>query len=97
MSRTGHTEEEAKTKWCPLARAAEPQRYGSGDPMCPVAAVNRGSDALSDPSYTPNALCLASGCAAWRWQMEAIHGDDAGFVREYKRTEYGYCGAFGRP
>lgn len=62
------TEDEAKTKWCPFARAAEPQRYGSPDPMVPVAAVNRGSDALRDPSWSPNTNCLASACMAWRWR-----------------------------
>lgn len=66
------TEDEARTKWCPFARAAEPQRFGDNGPMAPVAAVNRGSDALRDPSWSPNVLCIASACMAWRFNPAEI-------------------------
>lgn len=85
---TAITEDEAKKKWCPLTRVAEPQRFGSQDSMCPVAGVNRGSDAMKETVWQPNALCIGSACMAWRWHKRA-EGDVAG--------PFGYCGAFGEP
>ncbi len=56
------TEEEAKTKWCPMARYAG----GQDDP-----GVNRWKNSLSeDEPHAVNPVpcrCIASQCAAWRW------------------------------
>jgi hypothetical protein len=46
------TEAEAKTKWCPFARA--PEHQGTGQ--------NREDKGAA----TESSLCLASGCMAWR-------------------------------
>jgi hypothetical protein len=82
------TEDEAKTKWCPFARVAEPWRYVSTStgPM-PVAApaVNRGSDAqLFSASH-----CIASACMAWRWHRASEHVDG------YGENQRGFCGLAG--
>ena len=45
------TEDEAKSRWCPMARPAN-------------SNANRNA---SDGSPRAAAHCLASGCAMWRW------------------------------
>ena len=44
------TEEEAKTKWCPMARVMGSETSG-----------NR----LLDNTLTPGSLCIASACMMW--------------------------------
>jgi len=97
------TEDEAKTKWCPLARA------GDGDDC----ATNR--DLIEDnPVY---ARCIGSACMAWRavvqrtsrfdndpppsdpgWEKVGEPTDDSIRPEKWQRWErhVGYCGAFGR-
>lgn len=55
------TEEEAKLKWCPFARAASA--------IGPVA-VNRMETSLTEDGSIadPDCLCLAAGCMMWRWR-----------------------------
>lgn len=54
------TEAEAKTKWCPLARASS-SRDETG------ASVNRGYGG-TDKGTVPDidCMCIASACMAWR-------------------------------
>jgi hypothetical protein len=49
------TEEEAKTKWCPLVRSSAPDDNG---------ASNRWA---RDPFDGPSNVCIGSACMAWRW------------------------------
>lgn len=92
-----HTEGEAKTKWCPFARVAEPWQYADTlvKPV-PVAAINRGSDGLMrEPG--PNCLCIASACMAWRWQPQGSVDNPLqrpGVGQSVKRV-LGYCGLAG--
>lgn len=55
------TEEEAKTRWCPFARAVAPVVDTSANVIGGTPA-NRGSGGAPDP----DCRCLASGCMAWR-------------------------------
>lgn len=81
------TEEEAKTKWCPFARAVT----ANGD-----AAFNRVVDPKSvSASGLQNALeatrCVGSACMAWRTMpdtMNAASGD---------METNGHCGLAGQP
>jgi hypothetical protein len=57
------TEDEARTKWCPQARAWE-----AG------AAVNRSP---TTQRVEPETRCIASDCMMWRWGRHTT-GDDAG-------------------
>lgn len=60
------TEEEAKTKWCPFARVI----VSYDDVVQQPVAFNRYHDNKTGKSY-PNftsAHCIASACAAWRWE-----------------------------
>lgn len=49
------TEEQAKAKWCPHARASNEQES--------AVAVNR--SAVNKPDR--DCFCIASACMAWRW------------------------------
>jgi hypothetical protein len=81
------TEAQARQRWCPHARvqiAVEPGYHKEGVKLIvptATAPVNRlGGDAAAE------ALCLASGCMAWRSVFDA---SPAGETK-------GYCGAFGK-
>jgi len=50
------TEDEAETKWCPLANA-------HGDSM--LRGVKRDAD-----RNWQHTLCIGSACMAWRWSKE---------------------------
>jgi hypothetical protein len=84
------TEEEAKRKWCPLARAGDnhdSRRVG----------VNRCGNAADMDCF-----CIASACMAWR-KADQIGIGPNGEKRDRDmdgRTRWvdrGYCGAFGSP
>ncbi len=81
------TEEEAKKKWCPMARVhiVENEDYYHNR-TATGPAVNKG---------TAKANCIASACMMWRWEGREA---PAGSVFENeKSTVYGYCGLAGKP
>ena len=58
-----YTEEEAKKKWCPMARTLETQTMGSGNTsMVSMASHNRNSQG----GYAFH-QCIASSCMLWDW------------------------------
>lgn len=65
-----HTEDEAKTKWCPWARVLIIARSGRHVDSSP-AAYNRIATDDNGKEHTKATLeeccCIASQCAAWRW------------------------------
>ena len=75
------TEDEAKTKWCPMVR------YRSD--RFPNHGINRWSD-VGDNQKTPDmAMCIASGCAMWQWFAVTVAGPG--------KSEFsGYCGLAGK-
>ena len=87
------TEEEAKTKWCPLARIAAIGSAGS-------VSANRVSDGKNID--TSRSLCIASECMAWCWDNRKVGHDPeyAGIAAAIKFTKdnplRGHCGAFGK-
>lgn len=78
------TEEEAKTKWCPFSRTGA---YSDRGQMTAVS-INR------DPrkEVAEGCLCLASGCAVWKWGVEIKMGRGV-----YKSKTEGHCGLAGKP
>jgi len=70
-----HTEDEAKTKWCPFVRYATSEEDEN--------ASNRWRRAPEDIDSPPQILnppacrCIGSACMAWRWAESAT-------VREHK-------------
>lgn len=96
-----HTEEEAKTKWCPFARYATSDEDGN--------AANRWKQSVA--AEQPHALnpvpcrCIGSACMAWRWVAGATTGksvtlDNGAFGYQTTVTPdkyFGYCGLASRP
>jgi len=52
------TEQEARTKWCPMARVST---YSVGNPA--ESAANRTDEGTPYPA----SRCIASDCMMWRW------------------------------
>ncbi len=64
------TEQEAKTRWCPLGRVA-----AAGDDDA-SSAVNR----YSDGSDHPRSACIAGLCMAWRLaHKDSADGTERGY------------------
>jgi hypothetical protein len=91
------TEQEARDKWCPMARVST---YLDGNPA--ESAANRTDEGIP---YA-GSRCIASDCMMWRKQCFARHketgdlypvevlllGDDWETVENH-----GYCGLGGKP
>lgn len=73
------TEKEALTKWCPFTRLhpllVPSQKIMTGSVEMGIQPVTNRHPEL------PQQVCLAGGCAAWRW----------------RDNETGYCGMAGKP
>lgn len=76
------TEEQAKTKWCPMVRTPV---FENGQ--------NQGLSA-NDPNYTySTCLCIASDCMMWRITKEG-HSITTGAYKDVPSE--GYCGLAGK-
>lgn len=90
------TEEEARNKWCPMARVQHvtfPRPNDEGTGLLCVG--NRDIGLLVTPNdfdaETDITKCIASDCMAWRWiDPTNPHLDD-------RAAEGGYCGLAGKP
>ncbi len=75
---TLHTEDEARGKWCPMARVAvmsdNPER----------GAHNRLID--DEKKLEGRAHCIASDCMAWRWH-NANAEEEIGYCGAFGRPE----------
>ena len=75
------TLEEAKKKWCPMARVVEV----NADEGALYGPFNRYHTSVSSHLASPDcqqARCLADDCMMWRWTLLPVKG---------------YCGLAGRP
>ncbi|MES2347015.1 MAG: hypothetical protein V4641_05525 [Pseudomonadota bacterium] len=81
------TPEDAKTRWCPFARAPV-QGYDSSGDVSAITAANR---CTSGGSPDPDTLCLASRCMAWRWN------DTPSKLLGFDVASSGYCGLVPHP
>ena len=76
------TEDEAKTKWCPLSRQLSSDGKGLG---AIFAAVNRNFSEKGEMEFaTSRTNCVASACMMWRRSHPDLKGN-------------GYCGLAGKP
>lgn len=82
------TENEAKTKWCPLVRLV-----GFKDSDAEGTSWNRSPD---DPVgvKSPATKCIASACMAWR---TGVWDHQRNLTPENRTPGVGFCGAFGKP
>lgn len=84
------TPDEARTKWCPFARA--PSRIdGDSEDHMPIAGINR--EPLGELDV--GAFCLADECMAWRWAYSPQQAarDRMPGAAQFKPA--GYCGLAG--
>jgi len=87
------TEEQAKTRWCPLSRVLAQtynKKLGTGALTSIGGGYNRRvppdeGDGITIPAAT---ACIGCQCMAWRWNR------DPAFNANNKQLSY--CGAFGR-
>lgn len=85
------TEDEAKTKWCPLARTTEFDGVNGSRVRNRVVRTDLDPVRVNEPL---GCHCIASVCMAWRFVEGATEEKPGhGFVR----AAIGYCGAFGKP
>lgn len=63
------TPDQAKTLWCPFARATVREYNSNGDPSS-ITSANRGQ--LGEPDR--DSLCIADRCMAWRWRPNLDDG-----------------------
>jgi hypothetical protein len=78
------TEDEAKTKWCPMVRAAT---LITGVDYHETAVGGAGCNRAHPNMMFEGAVCIASDCMMWRWI-------DRGSV---SKPIDGYCGLGGKP
>jgi hypothetical protein len=76
-------EEEAKTKWCPMARVVvNAQGFGAG---------NRFDDSVPNPEFMQS-RCIASDCMMWCEYKDKYAGLANGSNITIESPEGGYCG-----
>lgn len=86
------TEEEAKTKWCPMVRV---YTFADDDYPKRIELMQRERNEAGNH-------CIGSACMMWRWAQGAgriapIH-DRPGFLQiEFEHPGAGYCGLAGKP
>lgn len=92
-----HTEDEAKTKWCPFARVTTGARKaGAVNLMGGAATFNRVAYPEGDGmacDQTPMTKCLGSACMAWR---SGIFDHQRNLALGDRTPNVGYCGLAGR-
>ena len=95
---TAMTEDEAKTKWCPFARARDQGFVGTGNAII-AAAINRVPD--KEKTYEELLGCVGSRCMAWRWDWKANpnypDGMSTSELPAIRDEKHGHCGLAGAP
>lgn len=84
------TEQEAKEKWCPMARVANALHPNGSTAIAGFTVANRSSGVGDVPV---NSMCLGSSCMAWRW----INDPAGPQPPDGPESDYrGYCGLAGK-
>ena len=87
---TAYTEDEAKTKWCPFARAL--YVGPTGHQQFPSNRLSKGENGAVIP---PDSLCIASACMAW--EPETKYSARTEWAGEDVPTGRGDCGLKRKP
>jgi hypothetical protein len=83
------TEDEAKTKWCPMFRVSH---AGAGGSQYSTTSF----EMKDNRNFRSQSECLASACMAWRWNETTYSGRYGDTPTGEAPTE-GHCGLAGRP
>lgn len=94
------TEEEAKTKWCPLARYDDNiNRDGTNDAEFSPCIASACMAWRASTSFDNDAIILEHSVPEWEangWKvLERLEGGNVQLAHPRKGS--GFCGAFGRP
>lgn len=82
------TEDEARTKWCPMVRTG----------LVAGMAVNHhvGRDGLHAGDVHDETRCVASECMMWRWAAKStMKGPPSAMASVDQKDWKGYCGLAG--
>ena len=85
------TENEARMKWCPMARQALPYRtdyYGIDNSSSPVG------NKLHTGQIPEGSRCIASDCMMWRWERDK-YAEGYELKPDHEDYSKGYCGLGG--
>ena len=86
------TEDEAKTKWCPMVRVTEKWPEGVTGSRNRVVICEGDKAEILDTKLL-GAACIGSACMMWRWkEMSLTEATSINPNREAK----GYCGLAGK-
>jgi hypothetical protein len=66
------TEQEAKTKWCPMARVAVPVGLTVNRISVELLAISDDKERAYFEQQQKNCQCIASKCACWQWNIPII-------------------------
>ncbi len=92
------TEDEAKRKWCPSARAIPARLDDDGMIAVPagVPAHNRVQErGETEATWHAAHNCLASVCMAWRWTHSSAEVGGVKRIDHEDTRPLGYCGLAG--
>ncbi len=78
------TEEDAKKRWCPMARSGYAGEVGE---ISNRAAFNKQFDGA----------CLSSDCMMWQWDITPARANSLNVRGDHDAYPSGYCGLGGRP
>lgn len=85
------TEDEARQKWCPFSRIADPNAMTGGNRRY---RQQGGGAAPAKHAFNQATRCIASECMAWRWKLVVKEHHPMQLIiepDEYSETD-GYCG-----
>ncbi len=84
------TEDEAKTKWCPMVHT----RY-----IGTIAQKGQEERAMElSERKERSSKCIASDCMMWQWVTTPADAlKQSGLGQKYQQSENGYCGLAGKP
>lgn len=93
------TEEQARTKWCPMVRGQMMTAVDGG--LAPVGSGHNRLIHMDVQQFEAGGggplCCVASECMAWRWKRVRDDEGSADGGAAILTQTYGYCGAFGKP
>jgi hypothetical protein len=88
-----HTEEKARTLWCPMTRVTKTTDKGTIKSCATV--LNRIESPDGTAGIPMSTLCVASECAMWRWATNGKHEHDCAITKTLlteKPPRLGFCG-----
>ena len=89
------TEDEAKTKWCPMVRYVSPRRFSLWGELNQkiTAAINRWKDFEDTQTNPEMCRCIASECMMWRATDNEYAPENPSNPPDYVGGKpAGYCG-----